>query len=387
MLTPSEVLSQLHKQTDVPIYNHIEARMYLRSGQEMIRMGGIYMDEKNLSSAFVLYMKYATLALEKLPKHPGYSKLSPDEIKLLKKRAKSSLSLAEELKKRLRGQLEKEYAKYENTRKENELLSEKLAKDLQMEENESEKKRLDEDKEDFDRRIAKIKEAERIRSLSEAKPVPSAAPTSNNQKQTTHKTDSGYSNDPLSLLSSVGNSIGASSGLRPLFVPAILKEKFAALAEQNTQRNVETCGVLCGKMSNSQFTVTLVVLPKQSGTSDSCLTSHEEELFEVLERHDVITLGWIHTHPSQSAFLSSVDLHTQFSYQSMLPESVAIVYSPRYQQYQSFSITPSGLPVIANCRESGFHYHGKDPPLEMVSPHVQMDSSIGLTTVDLRLSD
>ena len=51
MLTPSEVLSQLHKQTDVPIYNHIEARMYLRSGQEMIRMVGIFYTSKHLAAA------------------------------------------------------------------------------------------------------------------------------------------------------------------------------------------------------------------------------------------------------------------------------------------------------------------------------------------------
>jgi hypothetical protein len=31
----------------------------------------------------------------------------------------------------------------------------------------------------------------------------------------------------------------------------------------------------------------------------------------VLRRHDLITLGWIHTHPSQKCFLSSIDLHTQ----------------------------------------------------------------------------
>ena len=80
------------------------------------------------------------------------------------------------------------------------------------------------------------------------------------------------------------------------------------------------------------FTISHVVLLKQTGTSDSCLTSHEEELFEVLEKHDVVTLGWIHTHPSQSAFLSSVDLHTQFSYQSMLPEAIAIVYAPKHKQ-------------------------------------------------------
>ena len=78
--------------------------------------------------------------------------------------------------------------------------------------------------------------------------------------------------------------------------------------------------------------MTHVVLPKQTGTADSCTTSNEEELMKVLEDYDVITLGWIHTHPSQSAFLSSVDLHTHFGYQSMMPEAIAIVYAPTHKQ-------------------------------------------------------
>ncbi|CAN0515532.1 unnamed protein product, partial [Ectocarpus sp. 8 AP-2014] len=42
----------------------------------------------------------------------------------------------------------------------------------------------------------------------------------------------------------------------------------------------------------------------------------------------LITLGWIHTHPKQDCFMSSVDLHTHCGYQLMLPEAVAVVYAP-----------------------------------------------------------
>lgn len=38
------------------------------------------------------------------------------------------------------------------------------------------------------------------------------------------------------------------------------------------------------------------------------------------------------THPSQTAFMSSVDLHTHCSYQIMMDEAVAIVCAPRYNQ-------------------------------------------------------
>ena len=42
------------------------------------------------------------------------------------------------------------------------------------------------------------------------------------------------------------------------------------------------------------FCITHVLAPKQTSTSDSCTTLHEEELFELQDAHDLITLGWIH---------------------------------------------------------------------------------------------
>jgi len=38
------------------------------------------------------------------------------------------------------------------------------------------------------------------------------------------------------------------------------------------------------------------------------------------------------THPTQTAFLSSVDLHTHSSYQLMLPEAIAIVCAPKHNE-------------------------------------------------------
>lgn len=36
------------------------------------------------------------------------------------------------------------------------------------------------------------------------------------------------------------------------------------------------------------------MIPKQSGTSDSCTTMNEENIFEFQDKQDLITLGWIH---------------------------------------------------------------------------------------------
>ncbi len=70
------------------------------------------------------------------------------------------------------------------------------------------------------------------------------------------------------------------------------------------------------------------------------MSDDDMSLFDEQLKLDVMTFGWIHTHPQfvrilitnfvhvQSLFLSSVDLHNQLGYQLQLPEAVAIVYSP-----------------------------------------------------------
>ena len=75
----------------------------------------------------------------------------------------------------------------------------------------------------------------------------------------------------------------------------------------------------------------------------------------------------------------------QLSYQLMLPEAIAIVVAPKYNETGYFSLTPDhGLDFIANCRESGFHPHPKDPALFAELDHVQLDGESDVTVVDLR---
>ena len=75
-------------------------------------------------------------------------------------------------------------------------------------------------------------------------------------------------------------------------------------------------------------------------------------------------LSLVQTHPSQTAFLSSVDLHTHCSYQLMMPEAIAIVCAPRHDDTAVFTLTPDyGLAYVANCRQTGFHPHPQKPDL------------------------
>lgn len=174
-------------------------------------------------------------------------------------------------------------------------------------------------------------------------------------------------------------------GLRRIVVPGNLAKSFMDRVAANTSRNVETCGILAGKLSQNTFTISHVLIPKQSGTSDSCQTENEEDIFDYQDEHDLMTLGWIHTHPSQSAFMSSIDLHTHCSYQLMLHEAIAIVCAPKFDQVGLFSLTPHyGLQFIANCTASGFHPHPNDPPLYKECDHVYFDQSAAAKIVDLR---
>ncbi|KAJ7450735.1 hypothetical protein B0H11DRAFT_2077011 [Mycena galericulata] len=59
----------------------------------------------------------------------------------------------------------------------------------------------------------------------------------------------------------------------------------------------------------------------------------------------------IHTHPSQSCFTSSVDLHTHASFQRMLPESFAVVCAPESEpRFGIFRFTdPPELQAVLEC--------------------------------------
>jgi hypothetical protein len=52
-------------------------------------------------------------------------------------------------------------------------------------------------------------------------------------------------------------------------------------------------------------------------------------LFNLMDARSLCSLGWVHTHPTQTCFMSSVDLHTHAGYQTLLDESVAIVMAPQ----------------------------------------------------------
>ncbi|KDP27884.1 hypothetical protein JCGZ_18964 [Jatropha curcas] len=186
------------------------------------------------------------------------------------------------------------------------------------------------------------------------------------------------------------DGIPSSNSYQHLHVPVNLMEDFLRLASANTQKNLETCGILAGSLRNRVFHITTLIIPKQESTSDLCQTLNEEEIFEVQDRLSLFPLGWIHTHPSQTCFMSSVDLHTHYSYQIMLPEAIAIVMAPTdtSSPHGIFHLSdPSGVSVIRNCQQRGFHPH-EEPldgsPIYEHCSHVYMNSKLKFDIVDLR---
>ncbi|NXL36976.1 STABP protein, partial [Glaucidium brasilianum] len=357
----------------VEVNEDIPPRRYYRSGVEILRMATIYSEEGNIEHAFILYNKYITLFIEKLPQHRDYkTAVIPEKRETVKKLKEVAFPRAEELKAELLKRYAKDYAKYE----EQKVSESRLGGLCSPEDPQPQRQQLEEEK----NRVALMKqqqaeqeqfhafeemirrqelEKERLRIVQEfGKPEPSPEsldgplipgvekpPTDLIPKvpaspvhPSSPSAGTVSSKPPVVDRSLKPSALGSTENnasvdvLRQVIVPRELCQKFLQLADANTVRGVETCGILCGKLMRNEFTITHVIVPKQYGGPDYCNTENEEELFMIQDQHSLVTLGWIHTHPTQTAFLSSVDLHTHCSYQMMLPESIAIVCSPKYQE-------------------------------------------------------
>ncbi|KAI1000083.1 hypothetical protein K3495_g8114 [Podosphaera aphanis] len=184
-------------------------------------------------------------------------------------------------------------------------------------------------------------------------PLPQKSPIESSLPHVSHHSPPNFTFRPSSYLEN-GNP------LRTVFLPPGLRLEFLRQVEHNTCRNLETCGMLCGTLISNALFIRRVVIPEQKSTSDTCETTDEGALFDYCDKEDLLVLGWIHTHPTQTCFMSSRDLHTHSGYQIMMPESIAIVCAPsKNPSWGVFRLTdPPGLSAILNCTQTGlFHPH------------------------------
>lgn len=177
--------------------------------------------------------------------------------------------------------------------------------------------------------------------------------------------------------------------LRTIFLPPNLRTRFLEIAHPNTSRNLETLGILCGTLISNAIFISKLLIPDQESTSDTCESINETTYFDYCDSEDLLVLGWIHTHPTQTCFMSSRDLHTHCGYQVMLPESIAIVCAPsKSPDWGVFRLTdPPGLKHVLGCTRTGlFHPHDEtNIYTEALRPgHVVEATGLEFETVDLR---
>lgn len=176
--------------------------------------------------------------------------------------------------------------------------------------------------------------------------------------------------------------------MRSVLIPHQAIDAFMFAARANTARNIETCAILGGVQTGDSLVISTVIVPQQKGNSDYCEAAGEEHILDTVLSKNLVVIGWIHTHPTQDAFLSSVDMHMHCSYQSSLPEAVAIVMAPsKVNNIGIFRLTtPPGLDNIRCCRRSGFHPHDADPqgPLFAHCTHARVDAALSVELVDQR---
>ncbi|RDX89376.1 AMSH-like ubiquitin thioesterase 1 [Mucuna pruriens] len=200
-----------------------------------------------------------------------------------------------------------------------------------------------------------------------------------------HVNEEGYKTE----ITTPDSIVRAESPLQ-LHISTSMMESFMKLAKSNTNKNLETCGILAGLLKDRKFYITALIIPKQESTSSSCQATNEEEIFEVQDKQSLFPLGWIHTHPTQSCFMSSIDVHTHYSYQIMLPEAVAIVMAPTdsSRTHGIFRLTtPGGMSVIRQCQQRGFHSHNQPPdggPIYNTCTDVYMNPDLKFDVIDLR---
>ncbi|NXW45779.1 STALP protease, partial [Nyctiprogne leucopyga] len=412
-VTPEERVRALSKLgSNITINEDITPRRYFRSGVEMERMASVYMEEGNLENAFVFYNKFITLFVEKLPSHRDYHQCAvPEKQDIIKKLKEVAFPRTDELKRDLLKKYNLEYQEYMQNR--NKCKTELLKKLEHQKLIEAEKKRIahmrqqqleseqfqffeDQLKKQELARDQKIKESMVMSEQIDGSMLSCISVPENNSLSTAllekkersstpgcagHSPPVNRVLKPAATLSAVQTQLA--EALRGVILPRDLCHKFLLLAEANTVRGIETCGILCGKLTHNEFTITHVIVPKQSAGPDYCDMENVEELFGIQDQYDLLTLGWIHTHPTQTAFLSSVDLHTHCSYQLMLPEAIAIVCSPKHNDTGIFRLTNAGMLEVSACKKKGFHPHTKEPRLFTPCNHV-VGKDIKIIVMDLR---
>ncbi|UJR13493.1 hypothetical protein I4U23_000507 [Adineta vaga] len=368
----------LENQCRIPIRSSTPISFYYKTSDSLIEEADHYYKTNQFEQSFILYSRYITLFVEELKQyHPDFPHVSVNDRERVKEIIRTkAFPRAEELKSKV---IEKYAQEYEDQQKptheheEEDMLKISAAGLGHTPMNIHHENELT---------LQQLKVNYVETPLTQMKP--STITSTDNHFEASYREPIKPSYDRSQKPITINTE---TSSFRRMAVPNDITSKFLQAAQRNTDRSIETCGILAGyRKDNQQYVITHIVVPKQNGGPDSCDTEKEEEMVEYISNNNLITLGWIHTHPTQTAFLSSVDLHTHLPYQMLMQEAIAIVISPKFNETAIFSLTPNtGIPIISTCKKTGFHEHVSSPPLYVISSHTTYDPGLQCKIIDLRI--
>ena len=158
------------------------------------------------------------------------------------------------------------------------------------------------------------------------------------------------------------------------------------LSRDNTERGLETGGIIAGVHTNQHFQVTHLLIPEQTAASDRWEVQDERQVTNFFVYHpELIMLGLIHTHPRMTSFLSSVDLHALWDNARFNKSLVSIVLAPEKETSPAFCLTDHGLAELGKCQGKGFHRHNDADSYYMEANHVIDDHTIATVIEDFRI--
>ncbi len=142
-------------------------------------------------------------------------------------------------------------------------------------------------------------------------------------------------------------SVSPNHELNTVVIPTNLISEFQQISAENTLNNIETGGILLGGLNdeNNQC-ITHTLIPKQQATANAVYMEKEDDWSAICDTLSLQIFGWIHTHPEQTCFMSSIDLHSQYNIQRLNENSIGIVVAPT-DQTQIFSLTSIGMDFMS----------------------------------------
>lgn len=348
---------------DYEFSKNVPFKLWIHCCGTLFRQAHVYATENNDEEAYKLYLRLADLYLNRLPSHPEYS-ANRRLYNSMRPRLLKSMEGAEQLKQKLTARTpEIEGSPTQDIENGTAYVNEPTP--LQSPVQNFEPQSLNIEDPELANAVAALhrRKVDPTTNLLPGRDTASQIsvtkePIEHVVKSTPKRTAPGTASNVQHV---PRHNLENGTPLRSVFVPTQLRSQFLEHARRNTSANLETCGILCGKLNRNAFFISHLVIPHQESTPNSCQTLREEELFEYVDARDLFILGWIHTHPTQTCFLSSIDLHTHASYQLMLPEAIAIVCSPRSTpSWGAFRLTdPPGVGNIRQCHLTGFHPHSE----------------------------